>query len=89
VRIANQEARLRLVRALNEALDGCVATQAEAARVLGVSQSRVSALRRYKVDGFSVERLMRLLTRLGRDVEIVVRSRRRSRHSARITVVAG
>jgi hypothetical protein len=49
----------------------------------------VSALRRYKVDGFSVERLMRLLTRLGRDVEIVVRSPRGPRHSARITVVAG
>jgi len=49
----------------------------------------VSALRRYKVDGFSVERLMRLLTRVGRDVEIVVRCPRGSRHSARITVITG
>jgi predicted XRE-type DNA-binding protein len=86
--IGGREARLLLVRALNEALDGRVVRQADAARLLGVSQSRVSALRRYRVDGFSVERLMRLLTLVDRDVEIVVRSCRRSDHRARITVVA-
>jgi hypothetical protein len=38
-----------------------------------VTQPKVSALRRYKLEGFSVERLMNLLTALDQDVEIVIR----------------
>ena len=56
--------------------------------MLGVSQPKVSALRHYKLAGFSVERLMTLLTVLDRDVEIVIRNKPRSRSAARITVVA-
>ena len=42
----------------------------------------------YKLDGFSVERLMTSLTALDRDVEIVIRKKPRSRPAARIRVVA-
>jgi hypothetical protein len=38
-----------------------------------VSKPKVSALRNYKLSGFSVERLMNLLTALHQDVEIVIR----------------
>ena len=62
--------------------------QAEAARLLGVNQPKVSALKHYKLDGFSVERLMAFLNALGRDVEIVVRKKPRSRAKARMSVVA-
>jgi predicted XRE-type DNA-binding protein len=55
---------------------------------LGLNQPKVSALRNYKLDGFSVERLMTLLTALDRDVEIVIRKKPRSRGVARISVVA-
>jgi len=48
----------------------------------------VSALRHYKLAGFSVERLMNLLTALDQDVEIVIRRKPRSRKTARIRVVA-
>jgi predicted XRE-type DNA-binding protein len=48
----------------------------------------VSALRNYKLAGFSVERLMNLLTALDQDIEIVIRRKRRSRKGGRITVVA-
>ena len=48
-------------------------SQADAAKVLGVTQPKVSALRHYKLAGFSVERLMNLLTALDQDVEIVIR----------------
>ena len=47
--------------------------QVEAARLLGLSQPDVSRLLRGNFQDFSMERLMRLLTALGRDVEIVVR----------------
>jgi predicted XRE-type DNA-binding protein len=64
-------------------------SQADAAKVLGVmTQPKVSALRHYKLAGFSVERLMNLLTAVGQDVEIVIRRKPRSRKAGRINVVA-
>jgi len=50
---------------------------------------KVSALRHYKLEGFSVERLMTLLNALDRDIEIVIRKKPRSRRAACISVVAG
>ena len=51
-------------------------TQTEAARLLGLSQPDVSRLLRGDFREYSLERLFRLLTALGRDVEIVVRQPR-------------
>ena len=47
--------------------------QVEAAKLLGLSQPDISRLLRGNFREYSVERLMRLLTALGRDVEIVIR----------------
>ncbi|WP_084080924.1 XRE family transcriptional regulator [Edaphobacter aggregans] len=52
-----------------------------------INQPKVSALLHYKLEGFSVERLMRFLVALGQDVEIIVKAKPRSR-SARIAVCA-
>lgn len=83
-----RQAKLRLAYALNQVLDGRGLPQAEAAKALGLTQPKVSALRNYKLAGFSVERLMNLLTALDQDVEIVIRQKPRSRKLARIRVVA-
>ena len=83
-----RQAKLRLTYTLNQVLDERKVTQAEAAKILGVTQPKVSALRHYKLAGFSVERLMNLLTALDQDIEIVVRMKPRSRRSGRIRVVA-
>ena len=85
---AEHQAKLRLAYALNQVLDGRKLSQADAAKVLGVSQPKVSALRHYKLAGFSLERLMNLLTALDQDVEIVIRRKPSSRKVARISVVA-
>jgi predicted XRE-type DNA-binding protein len=85
---AERQAKLRLAFALNQVLDQRRLTQAEAAKLLGVTQPKVSALRHYKLSGFSVERLMTLLTALDQDVEIVIKRKPRSRRAARIRVVA-
>lgn len=85
---AERQAKLRLAYALNEVLDQRDLTQTASAKLLGLTQPKVSALRHYKLAGFSVERLMTLLTVLDRDVEIVIRRKPRSRGSARISVVA-
>ena len=85
---AERQAKLRLAYALNQVLDAGKLSQAEAAKVLGVTQPKVSALRNYKLSGFSVERLMNLLTAVDQDIEIVIRQKPRSRKAGRISVVA-
>lgn len=85
---AERQAKLRLAYALNQVLDQRDVTQTAAGRLLGLSQPKVSALRNYKLGGFSVERLMTLLTAVDQDVEIVIRQKPRSRGAARISVVA-
>jgi predicted XRE-type DNA-binding protein len=83
-----RQTKLRLALALNTILDQRKWNQADAAARLGVNQPKVSALRNYKLEGFSAERLMTLLTALDRDVEIVIRKKPRSRGAARISVIA-
>jgi len=85
---AERQAKLRLAYALNQVLDQRKLSQADAAKMLGVTQPKVSAIRHYKLAGISVERLMNLLTALGQDVEIVIRRKPRSRRAARVSVVA-
>jgi predicted XRE-type DNA-binding protein len=83
-----RQAKLRLAYALNQVLEARKLSQSDAAEVLGVMQPKVSALRHYKLAGFSVERLMNLLTALDQDIEIVIRRKPRSRKTGRISVVA-
>jgi predicted XRE-type DNA-binding protein len=85
---AERQAKLRLAYALNQVIEARKLSQAQAANMLRVTQPKVSALRNYKLAGFSVERLMNLLTAVDQDVEIVIRQKPRSRKVARISVVA-
>jgi predicted XRE-type DNA-binding protein len=85
---AGRQAKLRLAYVLNRVLDARKLSQANAAKVLGVTQARVAALRHYKLAGFSLVRLMNLVTALNQDVEIVIRGKPRSRRAARISVAA-
>ena len=45
-------------------------TQAEAGKLLGLRQPKVSDLLRGRLDGFSTDRLLRFITLLGYDVQI-------------------
>jgi predicted XRE-type DNA-binding protein len=83
-----RQTKLRLAHAINGVIARRRLTQVAAAAKLGVNQPKVSALANYKLDGFSVERLMTFLTALDRDVEIVIRRKPRSRAAGRISVVA-
>jgi predicted XRE-type DNA-binding protein len=81
------QTKARLAAAIARAIERKRLTQTEIAGILEISQPKVSALLHYKLEGYSVERLMRFLVALGHDVEITVRPRPRSR-SARIAVTA-
>ena len=63
-------------------------SQANAAKVLGIDQPKISALRNGRLSGFSVERLIRFLNALDRDVEIVVKAKPRSRQRGQLLVKA-
>ena len=61
--------------------------QVEAAKLLGLSQPDVSRLLRGNFRDYSIERLLRLLTALGRDVQLNIRKSRSSR-KGRLTIGA-
>lgn len=63
-------------------------TQNRAAHILQIDQPKISRFLRGQLSGFSTERLMRFLTLLGRDVEIIVKRAPRSRRHGRLRVSA-
>ena len=81
------QTKARLCAALNRIVEDQHLTQAQVAILPGINRPKVSALLNYKLEGFSVERLMHFLVALGHDVEILVKARPSSR-SARIAVKA-
>lgn len=85
---AERQIKTRLALAVNELLHGRKLKQREIALLLHIPQPKVSALTNYRLDQFSVEKLMAFLTALNQDVEIVIRRRARSRKPGQITVLA-
>jgi predicted XRE-type DNA-binding protein len=81
------DTKVRLGAALCRIIEERGLTQAQIGTTLGINQPKVSALLNYKLEGFSIERLMRFLVALGHDVEISIKAGPRSR-SARIAVKA-
>jgi predicted XRE-type DNA-binding protein len=61
-------------------------TQSKAATLMGVAQPDLSNLMRGHFKGFSIERLMKMITALGRDVEIIIRPAPRSRKLGKIKI---
>jgi predicted XRE-type DNA-binding protein len=66
--------KAKLVRRIHHRIDACGLIQVQAAKLMDVSQPDVSRMLRGHFRDFSVERLMRFLTALGCEVDIVVRS---------------
>jgi predicted XRE-type DNA-binding protein len=62
-------------------------TQTAAAKRLGVKQPDLSNILRGRFRGYSVERLMRMLTAFDQDIDIVVRPRKKGGKAGRIALV--
>ena len=71
--------RADLARAIRRLVEAEGLSQREAARLVGVAQPDLSNLYRGRLDGFSIERMSRMLTALGQDVRIVVQPKPRAR----------
>jgi len=91
LRVPNPEekkTKVGLAVEINSIIAQLKLSQTAAAEKLGINQPKISALSKYHLEGFSVERLMTFLTRLNCDVEIVIHKKSRLRRPARIVVSA-
>lgn len=82
----DERARVDLASAITREIRGRGLTQTRAAALLGISQPDVSAIMNARVDGFSQERLERLLNALDMEVRIQVGPRPEGQARAGITV---
>ena len=71
-------AKALLAVKLNDLIDQRGLSQVETARLTGMTQLKVSQVRRYRLQNISLERLMQALVSLDQRVEIVVRPARRA-----------
>ena len=73
----NLRVRSELMISLIRLIESRGLTQAQAAKLLGVSQPRISDLMRGKIQLFSVDGLIEMLGHAGAQVSLVVKQRRR------------
>jgi predicted XRE-type DNA-binding protein len=78
--------KAQLVTTIAEILAERELTQTQAAAVLGIPQPKLSKMLRGQFRGFSERKMMDCLTRLGRDVEIVVRKRPNAKRQGVVSV---
>ena len=79
--------RAALAREIAQIVSASGLSQREVAELLGTAQPKVSALMGGKVEGFSLDRLVRYLNLLGEDIHIVVLPKPPEREHARTWVI--
>ena len=80
-------AKAGLISRIAEIIASKGLTQAAAATILDIDRPKVAALLRGRLSSFSTERLMRFLTALGSDVQIVIHQRPRARGPGHLEVI--
>jgi predicted XRE-type DNA-binding protein len=65
-------AKAHLALHIRRTIKARILTQAQAARLLGIDQPKVSSIINGRLEGFSTDRLMRFLNDLGCDVQISI-----------------
>lgn len=78
--------RSSLMLAIKEEIERRGITQAEAAKIFGVTQPRISDLMRGKIGVFNVESLIEMLGKVGVDVSLSVGAAQRTTSPARAYV---
>jgi len=83
---SERKLRVELAMRLNQLIADRRLTQAGTARLFGMPQPHVSELKHYKLSRFSSERLLRFVTLLDRDVEIIIRPKAKGHRSGVVYV---
>jgi len=81
--------RVQLAMRINDLIAGRGLTQSKTAALFGIPQPHVSDLKNYKLSRFSSERLLRFLTQLDLDVEIVIKPKAKGRHAGHLMISMG
>ncbi|MBU0620866.1 MAG: helix-turn-helix domain-containing protein [Gammaproteobacteria bacterium] len=79
--------KAQLATEINDIIKCRKLTQVQAAELLGITQPKLSGMLRGQFRGISESKMLECLTRLGRDIEIVVKSTPRSRAEGHVKVV--
>ena len=79
-------AKAKLAMQINLLIKKKRLSQIEAAELLGTDQSKISALHKGKLSGFSLERLFRFLNVLGQDVIIKVTPKTKAKKTPNLSV---
>lgn len=83
-----RQVKPRLARAVNDLLKSRKLKQREIAPLLSIQRPKVSALKNYRLDQCSVEKLMGFLTVINQDVEIMVRPNVAAHEAGHISALA-
>lgn len=84
---ADRLAKAELARKIAEIITKRHMNQADAAKLLGVDQPKISNIMNGRFSGFSLERLIHFLNVLGREVQIIVKQKPRSQAMGKLKVV--
>jgi len=79
--------KAQLVAKIGEILRARKWTQQQASKVLGISQPKLSKMLRGQFRGISEAKMMECLTKLGRDIRIVIGSERLTASTGRVEVI--
>ncbi|MGD0191148.1 MAG: helix-turn-helix transcriptional regulator [Rhizomicrobium sp.] len=77
--------KAQIVSEIYRLVNAAELTQAQAGKRMGISQPEVSRMFKGNFREYSIERLMEFLTAFDRDVEIVVKPRKKTRKGGRIS----
>lgn len=64
-------------------------TQVQAAKIMGITQPRVSSLLKGNTELFSIEALMNFLNALGQDIQLIIKPKPKNRKKAYSSVYRG
>lgn len=81
-------ARSDMITAINKIIKKRGLKQTDVAQIVGLTQADVSRLTRGIANRFSTDRIIQVLTRLGQDLEIVIKAKPARRTAGRISVKA-
>ncbi len=66
--------RSNLMIKIEKVIEELGLTQAQAAEIMHVTQPRISELKHGKIEKFTIDKLVNMLTRLGQNVDVKVRN---------------
>ncbi|PLX95428.1 MAG: transcriptional regulator [Desulfuromonas sp.] len=81
------KAKVHLAHLITQIINHRHMTQKQAAIELGLTQPKVSNIMAGRIEGYSLEKLMMLMVKLDRDVEIVIKKKPKTREQAHLNVV--